>query len=120
MKRRGYVVLAALLALGIGIAVAQEKKDAKSATANGVVTAVSNGSLSIEAGKKSMTFAVVASTVIKAVGAGTKTREQKAAGKAGISITDAVGKGDQVTVRYSSAEGKMVALEVQVRTKGKS
>ena len=49
-------------------------------------------------------------------GATTKTRENKAAGKAGLTVPDAVHVGDQVVVRYHEMKGVMMASDIQVRT----
>ena len=65
------------------------------------------------AGKKTMTFAVDSSTKILKQGATTKTKERKEAGAKGLTITDVVKSGDQVTVRYMMTGTTMHAMEVR-------
>ena len=118
MKRIAYLTLAMVLALGVGSVAAQgqaAKAGAKTITANGVVKSVSGSSLTIESGKKTMTFSVDSKTFISARGASTKTREKKAAGQGGLTVADAVHAGDQVVVRYHETGGTMMATEIQVR-----
>ena len=77
---------------------------------------VSAGSLTVETGKKSLSFTVNSTTRILASGATSTTKEKKAAGAAGLSITDVVHAGDVVRVMYREAGGIMNAVEVQLRT----
>ena len=117
MARIVSVTLAAVLAVGVGLATAQEKAaSTKTLSANGTVKTVSAGSLTVESGKKSMSFTVDSTTRILANGATAETKEKKAAGAAGLSITNVVHTGDVVRVMYREAGGIMNAAEVQLRT----
>jgi hypothetical protein len=113
MKRIGFATVVVVLALG-GMAAAQADK-AKTRSTLGVVTAVTGSSFTIENGSKSMTFNIDSSTYIAAKGAGTKAREKKEAGQGGLTVADAVHEGDQVLVKYHTANGTMMAREIQVR-----
>ena len=88
-------------------------------TATGVVTAVSGSSVTIKADAGDMTFAIDDKTDVVAVGASTTTRAMDAAGKKTV-LTDFVGKGDTVVVRYRDNAGAKTAAEVRVRTKARS
>jgi hypothetical protein len=111
---------AMLVAAGSGYA--QEKKAApakeasgKTMTAQGTVKSVGADSIVVTDAKgKDWTFGVDAKTAVQAKGAGTKTAAAKAAGKTGISITDAVKSGDKVTVKYHDMGGTMHAASVRV------
>jgi hypothetical protein len=52
---------------------------------------------------------------VKVSTGGAKAQAAKEAGKPGLKITEVVHEGDQVSVRYSDVNGKMVASEVDVR-----
>ena len=108
MKRIVSLVSAFVLLLGIS-AFAQGK--AKTQSMSGAVKAVSSSSITVEGGGKSMTFNVTPSTKLLAKGSTAKTKERKAAGAAGLQITDMVKVGNSVVVRYSGME----ATEVRVR-----
>lgn len=114
MKRLALVALAAVMALGINVSVGAQGK-AKSMT--GVVKAVTASSLTVEKGGKDSNFTVTSSTKLLAKGSTAKTKEKKAAGAAGLSITDMVHMGDQVTVRYTESGGTMTATQVRVASK---
>jgi len=88
-------------------------------TTTGVVTAVSGSSVTIKADTGEMTFAIDDKTDVVAVGASTTTRAMDAAGKKTV-LTDFVGKGDTVIVRYRDNAGAKTAAEVRVRTKARS
>jgi hypothetical protein len=115
MKRVVCLTVAAVLAVGIGLATAQQKPaTAKTQSTNGVVKAVTASSLTVENGGKSMAFTVASSTHLLARGSTAKTKEVQAAGAPGLVITDMVHVGDRVTVSYSSAGTVMTAVEVRV------
>ena len=89
--------------------------DAKSGTergrsANGIVAAVTGTSLTVTVSGKEMRFALDGST--RFVGRGLGTKAAAAGGKFGP--TDAVSKGNQVSVSYREQAGTMQATEVRV------
>jgi hypothetical protein len=109
-KRLQIVVfgVAVLAAVGARPAVAQTKE------ARGQVTAVSDSSLTVQAGERSLTFFVDSATQIEASGVGTRSRQAKAAGvSSGIKVTDYVKTGRPVSVSYTEAGGKNHALTVR-------
>jgi hypothetical protein len=110
LKRLEIVVfgVAVLAAVGARPAVAQTKE------ARGQVTAVSDSSLTVQAGERSLTFFVDSATQIEASGVGTRSRQAKAAGvSSGIKVTDYVKTGRPVSVSYTEAGGKNHALTVR-------
>ena len=109
MKRIVSLVSAVVLLLGIS-AFAQDKA-AKTQSMSGAVKAVTQSSITVESGGKSMTFSVSSKTKLLAKGSTAKTKEKKAAGAPGLVITDMVKEGASVVVRYSGTD----ALEVRVR-----
>ena len=108
--------LAIAAALGVGVSAAQAKKEAaKTMSVTGVVTSVSPASLAIEGkGKSVMTFTIDSSTKLLARGSTAKTKEKKEKGAPGLSITDMVKAGTQVTVRYMKTGDTMHAMTVTV------
>ena len=117
MTRIVSVTLAAVLAVGVGLVTAQQKAaSTKTLSVNGTVKTVSANSLTVESGKKSMSFTVASTTRILATGATATTKDKKREGAAGLSITDVVHAGDVVRVMYREAGGIMSAVEVQLRT----
>lgn len=84
--------------------------------ASGSVTAVSADSLSVKSADREWNFKVSSETKVMGHGAGTLTREKKAAG-AVTTITDFVGVKDEVTVTYKDKDGVMQAVEVYVAKK---
>jgi len=108
--------LAMAVALSVSLSAAQAKAaKAQTGSATGVVTSVTQGSLAIEAsGKKAMTFTIDSSTKLLARGSTAKTKEKKEAGAPGLSITDMVKTGTQVTVRYTKTGDTMKATQVSV------
>lgn len=104
--------LAVAVALTVGVAA----KDAvKTMSATGVVSSVSANSVTIEGkGKTPMMFMVDSSTKLLARGATAKTKEKQAAGAAGLSITDMVKQGNQVTIKYTKTGETMHAMSVSV------
>jgi hypothetical protein len=122
---RKFVALAAFaLLVASGSAFAQEKAKADkpaakpagaTKTAVGTVKSVAADSVTVtDKDGKDWTFAIDAKTQVQAKGAGTKTAQAKAAGKAGISITEAVKSGDRVTVKFHDMGGTMHAASVRV------
>ena len=114
MGRSAYLALAMVLALGVGSAVAGQNPE----SFVGVVKSVSGSSVTIERGTLSGTFNVTSATHVAVQGATAKTLENKRAGKAGLTVPDAVHVGDQVVVKFHESNGQMVATDIQVRVKG--
>src|SRR5262245_14775550 len=116
--QEAYMKLQAILAVttlvvGLGVGVAAQ---AKNQTAIGPVLKIAGDSLTIDVGKgKTMQFTTNASTEVKVTAGGAKAQAAKEAGKPGLKITEVVHEVDQVFVRYSDVNGKMVASEVDVR-----
>ena len=113
MKRIAYLTAAMVLALGVSGAAAQGAGAVESFM--GIVKAVSQGSVTVERGTITGVFTVDTKTHVSARGATAKTKEVKAAGKAGLTVPDAVHVGDQVVVKYQENQGKMMATDIQVR-----
>ena len=113
MRMLWSLMLATVLLLGIGAA-AQEKGGAVESF-RGTVKAVSASSISVERGTLSGVFTVDPKTHVAARGASTATKKAKEAGKAGLTVPDAVHVGDQVVVMYRETAGKMMATDIQVR-----
>ena len=114
MKRIAYLVPVMVLALGIGGAAAQGAA-AKTESFFGIVKAVSGSSVTVERGTITGVFTVDSNTHIGARGATAATKKNKEAGKPGLTVPDAVHVGDQVTVRFHEAQGKMLASDITVR-----
>lgn len=81
---------------------------------SGTVKAVSASSITVERGTISHVFAVNGNTHLTVKGATAKTKEARAAGKAGLTVPDAVHVGDQVTVKYVDQGKGMVAADIRV------
>jgi hypothetical protein len=79
-------------------------------SAFGTVAAVTGSSLTVTVGGKEMRFALDSGT--RFIGRGLGTKAKAAGGK--LAPTDAVTKGDQVTVSYREQGGAMNATEVRV------
>ena len=88
----------------------------KTMTASGTVSAVSGSSLTVKTNEGDMTFALDDKTTVIGVGAGTASRAKQAAGEKPV-ITDFVGDGDSVTVRYHDMAGMKHAAEIRVTKK---
>jgi hypothetical protein len=86
-------------------------------SATGVVTAVSNSSLTLKAKTGELTFSIDDKTKVIGTGMGTKARAMKQAGEKPV-LTEFVSNGDTVTVRYSESGGANRASEVRVVRKG--
>ena len=106
-----------VLALGTAsiVVVAQSTAVAQSKEVRGQVLAVSDSSLTLQAGEKALDFVIDGDTLVEAKGASTRTRQAKAAGKesAGIKLTDYVKVGGPVLVSYREVAGKNRALSVR-------
>jgi hypothetical protein len=122
VKKLVAFALLGLLVTG-GTALAQEKakadkpaaKPAAAKSAVGTVKSVAADSVVVtDKDGKDWTFVVDAKTSVRAKGAGTKAAAAKAAGKTGISITEAVKAGDRVTISFHDVEGKLHAESVRV------
>jgi hypothetical protein len=112
MKKIGSLALAVLLIGWVGGAFAAAEK-AKTMLAQGKVTAVTNDSLTIEGGSKTLTFSVDGSTKLLGKGLGTMMREKKAKGES-FTFTDGVATDDMVKVAYHDVDGKLHAAQVTV------
>jgi hypothetical protein len=89
----------------------------KPMTATGVVSAVSEGSLTIKGKTGDQTFAIDTKTTVQGTGAGTADRKMREAGEK-PTITKFVQEGDTVTVTYRDVAGTNNASLVRiVRTK---
>ena len=115
MKSIAYLTVALALALGVAGAAAQGTAT-KVESFMGVVKTVTPSSVTVEHGTITGVFSVDSKTHVAVQGATAKTKEAKAAGKAGLTVPDAVHAGDQVVVRYHEMKGTMIASEIQVRT----
>jgi hypothetical protein len=102
---------AALLVLGLGVgALAAQDKG----TTVGPVEKIAGELLVVSSGGKNMQFITTAKTTVKVAAGGAKQEGAKREGKEGLKITEVVGVGDQVQVRWMSEGGKMMAMEVEV------
>ena len=113
MKPIAYLTAAMILTLGVAGAAAQGAVE----SFMGIVKAVSGSSVTVERGTITGVFTVDPKTHVAVQGATAKTKEAKAAGKPGLTVPDAVHVGDQVVVKYRETSGKMLASDIQVRTK---
>jgi hypothetical protein len=84
--------------------------------ASGSVSAVTADSLTVKGDAGEWTFTIDDHTAVIAAGGSTQSRAAAAEGKS-TPITDFVGVGDTVLVKYHEAEGAKVATEVRVRQK---
>lgn len=89
---------------------------AKTLKANGRVTAISAGSMTIRPGMETMTFVIDTDTKVKGKGVGTKTRELTTAKKP-VTVTELVEEMDSVVVRYQDVAGKLLAREIDIKVK---
>ena len=117
MKRIPLLALPMVVALGIGGSAGQSAAGAVESF-RGIVKAVSGSSVTVERGTLSGVFTVDAKTHVAAAGATAKTKANQAAGKAGLTVPDAVHVGDQVVVKYHEMKGTMMATDIQVRAPG--
>ena len=117
MTRIACLTLAGVLALGVGGASAGQAAGAVESFI-GNVKAVSGSSITVERGTLSGTFTVDAKTHLAARGATAATKENKEAGKPGLTVPDAVHVGDQVVIKFRETKGLMLATDNQVREPG--
>lgn len=85
-------------------------------TATGIVTAVTGTSLTIKTKDGEQTFVIDAKTNVVGKGLGTKSDAAKEAGKKTV-LSDFVGAGDEVLVRFTEREGAKHASEVRLDRK---
>lgn len=110
MKRSVFAVMVSVLALSGVSAWAQTTESFL-----GVVKAVNGSSVTVERGSITGIFGFDAKTHVAVTGATAKTKENQAAGKAGLTVPDVVHVGDQVMVKYFEKANSMVASDIQVR-----
>jgi hypothetical protein len=110
MKRSVFVVMVAVLALSGVRAWAQATESFL-----GIVKAVSGSSVTVERGTITGVFGFDSKTHVSVTGATAKTKENKEAGKPGLTVPDVVHVGDQVMVKYQQKANSMVASDIQVR-----
>jgi hypothetical protein len=94
-------------------------QSARSMDASGVVTAVSNTSVTIKGSGGESTFSVNEKTTVIGTGVGTKGAAMKKAGEK-PHVTDFVHNGDSVSVRYKEEGGTKLASQVRITRKAKS
>jgi len=82
-------------------------------TATGVVTAVSDSSMTIKGSGGEVMFVIYGKTRVLGTGLGTKSRELQSAGQKTV-FTEFVHKGDTVRVSYKEEGGTKTASEVRV------
>jgi hypothetical protein len=102
------LVIVALAAWPTAQLIAQQPK-----TARGTVTAVADDSLTVKVADNELKFHVDAKTNVEAVGAGTKTRQARAAGQPGPKLTEVVKVGQPVAVSYSDMGGTLHASRIR-------
>jgi predicted peroxiredoxin len=113
MSHRVFLTAAAIvLVSAVSLVGAQSK--AKTQTTTGPVAKMDADLMTVDTGKGPMVFVTSAATKVKVTGGSSKANAAKAAGEKGVKISDAVHVGDQVSVKYTEADGKMVASEVDV------
>jgi DnaJ-class molecular chaperone len=111
MRHRTLFTAALVLGLAVGLIAAQDKPQTK--TAVGAVTKIAGTMLVVDVGKTTMQFITNASTDVTVKRGTRQTVEKKLEGK-GIKITEVVQQGDQVSVKYTEADGKLTAVSVDV------
>jgi hypothetical protein len=109
MKRITY-----LAAIVVGVLAWAAPAHAAAESFTGIVKAVSDSSITVERGTASSAFRVNANTHLRVKGATAKTNNARAAGKAGLTVPDAVHVGDQVTVKYAEQGHERVAADILV------
>jgi hypothetical protein len=112
MKRSAYLAAMVLALSGVVVA-AQDTSRLESF--QGQVKAVSGSSVTVEHGTITGIFTVDPNTHVAARGASTKTNENQAAGRPGLTVPDVVHAGDQVVVKFHEKNGTMIASDIQVR-----
>ena len=111
MKRIVYLAAAMVLAVGVAGAAAQTPIQ----SFMGTVKVVTGSSVTVERISLTGVFTVDTKTHVAAKGATGKTKENKEAGKPGLTVPDAVHVGDFVVVKYREVAGTMLATDIQVR-----
>lgn len=97
----------------VGVLGAAALVNAQDKEARGSVTAVSDSSLTIAAGERSMTFIVDRSTKLEIKAAARQTRQVGSGNTAGVTMTQYLKVGNPVLVHYKEADGRMTALSVR-------
>jgi hypothetical protein len=87
--------------------------NAQDKEAIGSVTAVSNASMTISSGARSMTFVVADDTKLEVKAAARQTRQARDASKPGATLTQYVRIGNPVLVRYREQDGKLIASSIR-------
>jgi hypothetical protein len=88
-------------------------------TADGTVSAISGTSLTVKGKTEEWTFTVDGNTKVVGTGMGTAGRQKQATTGSGPAITDLLGIGDSVQVRFHDMNGTKHASEVRVIVKVK-
>ena len=109
---RRLITLATALMV-VGVLGAAALVNAQDKEARGSVTAVSNSSMTISSGARSMTFIVDDDTKLEVKAAARQTRQARDASKPGATLTQYVHIGNPVLVRYRELDGKLVASSVR-------
>ena len=111
--RRAFVLIPVLALLVSGWFCTVLKAQA-SKTARGTVTAMAGDSVTVKVGAADMKFMVdAAKTTVEAAGAGSKTRQARAAGAAGPKLSDIVKVGQAVEVTYMDAGANHMATRIR-------
>ena len=100
--------LAIVGVLGTAALVSAQDKDAQ-----GSVTAVSDSSLTISSGARSMTFVVDRNTKLEVKAAARQTRQVGSGNARGATMTQYIKVGNPVLVHYKEADGRLTALSVR-------
>jgi hypothetical protein len=119
MKRVAAIALTVMLvALPVLAATAEQeaKPAAKSGNVNGVVSAVTNTSLTVKTSSGEETFSIVEKTKVIGSKMGRQAEAMKKAGEKTV-ITEFVQTGDAVSVRFTDDGGTKKASEVRVTKK---
>src|SRR5262245_2276592 len=97
----------------VGVLGAPALVNAQDKEARGSVTALSDSSLTISSGDRSMTFVVDRSTKLEVKAAARQTRQAGTGNTQGVKMTQYLKSGDPVLVHYKDADGRMTALSVR-------
>jgi hypothetical protein len=107
------LITGALGLTAIGVLGAVALVNAQDKEAQGSVTAVSDSSMTISSGARSMTFVVADDTKLEVKAAARQTRQARDASTPGVKLTQYVKIGNPVLVRYKEAGGQLIALSVR-------
>jgi hypothetical protein len=107
------LITGALGLTAIGVFGAVTLVNAQDKEAQGSVTAVSDSSMTISSGARSMTFVVADDTKLEVKAAARQTRQARDASTPGVKLTQYVKIGNPVLVRYKEAGGQLIALSVR-------